>query len=125
MMPEVDIYNFRVMYQMLGAKRQIQENWVCASLHELMQNLKNQGVTKNTVQCLYVHQSQVGVKTTGEVMEVVAFEAGAQPQDKVIVTPPPKKETKPKEKKPEIKAVTPPAEPKKLISCMFYQSVQV
>ena len=72
-MNEVSFYKYKVLYKLKGAAKQVQEDWVCANLKELTDILKKQGVTKDSVAFMYVHQSVVGDKVNG-VAEVIAID---------------------------------------------------
>lgn len=66
-MSALDVHNFRVMFQITGMKKSTIENHVAENLGVVMATLKTQGVTKNTVDFLVVHQ----LLADGRVAELV------------------------------------------------------
>jgi hypothetical protein len=66
---------FLVLYKVWNSPKPVREDWVCGSVQELMRHLERDGVTKETVDYLYVHYT---VPATGDVMECVAWENTTQ-----------------------------------------------
>ena len=123
-----DFYNYKVLYKIKGAPKQIQEDWVSSDLKELMDGLKKQGVSKDTVEFLYVHQSVVGDKGLNGVAEVVCIDNGtaaktASPEKKAALIVPITRAIKEGKKE---KEKTTTEKPKVVaISSGLYSSMQV
>ncbi len=121
-------YQYKVLYRLKGSNtKQVQEDHVCLDLKELMDSMRKQGVSKDTVDFMYVHQRVVGQRGIDGMAEVVAIDN---------VLSPPKKDaprgvvveiTKAKKDKPRIRLPTPPdptsttAKPK-VVECMLYSA---
>lgn len=101
-MTELDYMQFKVLYRPNGSPRDIQEDWVCRDLKELMNTLKGQGVTKETTQFLYVHYTPAN---TSDVLELVAWKS-----DPPSGTTTPVKAAEEKTAKPRIRLKSAPVE---------------
>lgn len=72
---------FTVLYKLWNHPRQERGDWICSSLQELMGHLARDGITKETVDFLYVHYY---VPQTNEVMEMVAWDNKGNSRAKVV-----------------------------------------
>lgn len=72
---------FTVLYKLWNSPRQERGDWVCSNLPELLMHLSKEGVTRETVDFLYVHYY---VPNTNEVMELVAWDNKGNSRGKVV-----------------------------------------
>ena len=68
---EAVIMKFMVLYKLWNHPKPERSDWVAGSVVELLQDLKKEGITKESVDYLYVHYT---VPSSQDVVECVAWE---------------------------------------------------
>lgn len=74
---------FRVLYKMPGAAKPVTEDHIMSDLKDLMQYLSRDGVTKDTVEYIYVHYTPQG---SNETVECVAVENKKRPSNVIPIS---------------------------------------
>lgn len=69
---EATMMKLKVLYK-LPKQKQVTQDWVCNDLKELLHALSLDGITKESVEFMYVHYTPVG-DPSAEVMEIVSVE---------------------------------------------------